>query len=67
MHYLEKLKILLHYKIYLLLFLTIIYVVIIVSNNYYKSNYKLDDKDITGIIISIKIDGNKVSIVLKGR
>ena len=67
MHYLKKLKILLHYKIYLLLFLTIIYVVIIVSNNYYKSNYKLDDKDITGIITSIKIDGNKVSIVLKGR
>ena len=63
----KRLKILLHYKIYLLLFLTIIYVVIIVSNNYYKSNYKLDDKDITGIITSIKIDGNKVSIVLRGR
>ena len=69
MHYLKKLKIIFHYKIYilLLLFITVLYVYLIVSNNYYKSNYKLTDNTIEGIITSIKIDGNKLSIILNGK
>ena len=67
MHYLKKLKILLHYKIIILLFISLIYVYIIISNNYYHSKYNLNTNKIVGNISSIKIDGNKVSIILIGK
>lgn len=67
MHYLKKLKILLHYKIIILLFISLIHVYIIISNNYYHSKYNLNTNKIVGNISSIKIDGNKVSIILIGK
>ena len=54
----KRLKILLHYKIYIFLLISLIYVYIIVSHNYCKSIYKEGNTNIEGIITSIKIDGN---------
>ena len=59
---LKKLKIILPYS---LLIISLIYTFIIISNNYYHSNFNLNTTTITGVISNIKISDNKVSITLR--
>ena len=65
--YLKKLKIIFHYKVFILLFIVLLYVYLVISNNLLNSKYSEDVRQIEGTITSIKIDGDKVSIVLKAQ
>ena len=64
-HYLKKLKIILHYKVFIILFIALLYVYLVISNNLFQSKYYEETKQLQGTVTSIKIDGDKVSIVLK--
>ena len=64
-----KLKNILQSKIFLGIFIviTIIYVYIVNHFNYYSSKYDISDNTVIGAITSLKIDGDKVNIILSGK
>ena len=64
-----KLKNILQSKIFLGIFIviTIIYVYIVNHFNYYSSKYDISDNTVIGVITSLKIDGDKVNIILSGK
>lgn len=66
---LKRLKILLQSKIFFILSLIFIisYVFIITKVINYHSVYKESDSEVVGEVIDFKIDGDKLSIVLKGK
>ena len=63
----KRLKILSPYKIFIILLITLIYVYVIVNNNYYNTKYDPNITKLTGTISKINIDGNKVNIILIGK
>ena len=65
----RRLKTILQSKIFIgiFIFITIIYVYFIISNNYFKSHYNVGFTKVSGLIDKIKIDGNKVNITLKAK
>ena len=60
MQCMKKLKI-------ILLFSLVLYVIFIIKNNIFFCHYDLNTKKIQGIIISYKIDGNYLSLIIKGK
>lgn len=67
MPYLLKLKIILQSKIFIgiSLFFTILYVLIFTKFIAYDSKLDINEKILTGTIISFNIDGNKLSMIVK--
>jgi len=63
----KKLKIILPYKYFILLFITFFYVYIITNNLIYKTNYKEGYNEIKGVITSIEIGKEKTVFTLKSK
>ena len=67
--YLRTLRTLLRYDLsyYILLFITLLYVLIIVNNGYIPTKYNINTNKITGVINNIKWDGNHLTLELIGK
>jgi len=65
----QKLKIVLQSKIFIfvLLLVTILYSYYILNNNIYKTKYNENTTNITGVIDSIKINNNKLTLTIKNK
>ena len=65
----QKLKIILqsNYFLIFLILITFIYVFLIIKNEFYKTNYKVNDNIIIGYIDKLNIDGNKLTLTIKAK